>query len=354
MLLNKTITLATKCLLIGIIIGLAACEQANENNQNTDLSQSVPLVINAKQAVLEKLHPSRNADFATREIIWEQTIEQLAPEFYRNVIWGASDHPQTWQEDRKEALADLLAFYDTLSPTDIAAAYDLFEKQFENAYQKTKQSFPDYQANLTIMIAPGVSWGGSYINLDPGEYLALGVDWYLGQKGKYPDQTLILRLIIHELFHDYHGQKRGTFVTEETYRRDGKLYWQLWEEGMASWGMGAVNADQSPQTVMLLGFENYERCRDSALARLFLEEIDNKAIDPDNPITVKKWFGVASTKALGADTPTMIGYYLGWRTIRLIEESGITPSEFLSWDYEEARPHIISALQKIAAEPPCI
>ena len=123
---------------------------------------------------------------------------------------------------------------------------------------------------------------------------------------------------------------------------------------MASWGMGAVNADQSPQTVMLLSFENYERCRDSALARLFLEEIDNKAIDPDNPITVKKWFGVASTKALGADTPPMIGYYLGWRTIRLIEESGITPSEFLSWDYEEARPHIISALQKIAAEPPCI
>jgi len=49
----------------------------------------------------------------------------------------------------------------------------------------------------------------------------------------------------------------------------------------------------------------------------------------------------------------MLGYYLGWRVIKKIEESGIPPKTFLSWNYKEARPHILAQLEAISNEPAC-
>ncbi len=312
-------------------------------------------IVNAQHPLLEHLLPSKGQDFSKREIIWDREIESLAPDFYKSVIWRADNAPDQWQEYRAEQLAALFDFYDSLSAADIASAYSLFQKEYVAAHSDMKYKFPDYKANLKVMLVPGVSWGGSYIDRRSSggkEYLALGLDWYLGQASP-PSQSMVRSLIIHESFHDYHGQLRGGSVNERDYRDKGKLFWQLWDEGMASWGMGSVMGDQSPKTVMLMGYENYDGCRDPELATLFLQEIDNKAIDVENPASVKKWFGVYQVKDLGEDTPPMIGYYLGWRTIRLIEQGGISSDTFLSWDYATAKPYIIKSLEAIATEPQC-
>ncbi len=312
-------------------------------------------IINAQRPLLEHLLPSKGQDFSKREIIWDEEIESLAPDFYKSVIWRADNAPDQWQQYRTKELAALFEFYDALSASDIASAYALFQKEYSAAHIDMKNKFPDYRAKLKVMLVPGISWGGSYIDMRPSggdEYLALGLDWYLGQASP-PSQSMVRSLIIHESFHDYHAQMRPNSVSEQDYRDKGKLFWQLWDEGMASWGMGAVMGDQSIKTVMLMGYENYDGCRDPALAALFLQEIDNKAIDEENPASVKKWFGVYQVKELGEDTPPMIGYYLGWRTIRLIEQGGISSKKFLRWDYATAKPYIIKSLKTIATEPGC-
>jgi hypothetical protein len=328
--------------LLAWLVLLCSCQQINSGTFDRDLR-----IINAKQQVLALRLRAEGLSAKQQEKLWRDTIEALAPDFYRDVLWGRKNKPDAWQEKRTRDIGKILNAYNSYTPKKIAKTYDMFETETRQVLQGFRQKLPDYNADIQVMIVPGIDWGGSYINDGQHEYLALGVDWFLSQD----EPTLnISGLITHELFHDYHNQNRGMVISEQMYRKDGKLFWQLWDEGMATWGMGYVSGQQTVDQVMLLGLGGYARCRDGELAQQFLDEIDNKAIDDAAPVNYKKWFGVRQTKTLGPDTPPMVGYYLGWRVIRGIETSGVSPKRFLTWDYHQARPYIVKQLEHIAFE----
>ena len=328
--------------LMAWLLLLFGCQNGGPGPYGPDLR-----IINAKPQVLALRLQATSLSTKQQKKQWRDTIEALAPDFYRDILWGRKNSPEDWQKKRAQNIDNILNAYNSYAPKKIARAYDMFEDITHQVLQEFRQKLPDYNANIQVMIVPGIDWGGSYVNDGKNEYLALGIDWFLSQDKPGLDIT---GLITHELFHDYHNQKRGIVISEQIYRKDGKLFWQLWDEGMATWGMGYVSGQQTVDQVMLLGLGDYARCRDGELAQQFLDEIDNKAIDDTAPVNIKKWFGVGQTKALGPDTPPMIGYYLGWRVIRGIETSGISPKRFLTWDYGQARPFIVEQLERIAHE----
>jgi hypothetical protein len=162
--------------------------------------------------------------------------------------------------------------------------------------------------------------------------------------------------MIHETFHHYHFQTRTKRhpdfkISDEVYTKEGKLFWQLWDEGMAMWGTAYVANNFDPNYALMSDDPNRYNISKAQLqryAKLFLEEIDNPAIDRKNPINVKKWFGArVKDNPLGKDTPPMIGYYMGFLVIKRINESGISREEFMGWNYEEARPYIVKELKKM-------
>jgi len=312
-------------------------------------------IINAKKEFIEFWKQAKEKSFEERKALFAKDIESIDPEFYLNTIWQAELFPNKWKSLRDESLRGLFSIYEKNSLESIANAYDLYDKIFRETILKFEKRLPDYDNSTKIMMVPGVTWGGSYIE-DKNEYLALGIDWYLKQETPLAGMQDLL--IVHELFHDYHAQIRGTGIDMTEYVKTGKLFWQLWDEGMATWGVGYVFNEQTVKRVMPDSknyYANYKQCHDAGFAKKFIDEFDNKAVDLENKVNVKKWFGGYGDArfALGKDTPPMLGYYLGWRVIKKIEESGIPPKTFLSWSYKEARPHILAQLEAISHEPAC-
>jgi hypothetical protein len=153
------------------------------------------------------------------------------------------------------------------------------------------------------------------------------------------------------MFHHYHSTIRGNKVdsSSENYLQNGKLFWQLWDEGMAVWGTGYIGENEILDYILLGANGTYDPSQHNYYAKLFLKDLNNPAIDSKNPINFKKWFGSnVKNNPLGKNTPPMIGYYLGWLVIKGIEERGIKREEFMSWDYKEAKPHIIKQLEIIS------
>lgn len=300
-------------------------------------------IINFKKEFNVFWNESKNSNFKEKEKSWNENIESIDPIFFKENVW---------EKDKNETLKKLFVFYSKIDINKYLNMYDEYEKTVAEVLKKYEKKAPDYRGNINIMIAPGITWGGSYIkNLNnKKEYLALGIDkgFEIISKNK---SFKIEPLIIHEIFHHYHGTVQGNTVDKsyENYLNKGKLFWQLWDEGIAVWGTGYIGENEN-LSYILFGNKNYNPSKDKYYAKLFLKEMDNSAIDLKNPINVKKWFGSnVKDNPLGKDTPPMIGYYLGWRVVKGIEKKGIDRKIFMKWNYEEAKPYIIEQLKIISS-----
>ena len=91
-------------------------------------------------------------------------------------------------------------------------------------------------------------------------------------------------LINHEIYHHYHAQLRNSHIEYQRYLTEGKLFWQLWDEGIATWGSGFITNNQNYHYAMLQDYQDYIPCKNGAkLARKFLEKINNPAIGLEQP-----------------------------------------------------------------------
>ncbi|MCY9855300.1 hypothetical protein [Vibrio mediterranei] len=285
-----------------------------------------------------------NMTMSDKEIInyWDDNIESIEPTYFRQIYEG----------NKKETILKAFNLYQHLSKDNIEEVYSLYESSVVDVLNSYREKVPDYDsAGLKIVIAPGVTWGGQYFKIDHSDYLALGVDLYLSSPEKIKEKLNIL--ITHEIFHHYHSQTRGYAFDYQKYLKDGKLFWQLWDEGMATWGEGFVGDNQNYKYVMFQDYSEYKPClHDAQLAELFIKEIDNPAIDRENPVNFKKWFGSGSSSLLGSGVPGAYGYYLGWNVINNISKS-IPREEFMSWDYQRAKPYIIDQLNNMSSSRIC-
>jgi len=308
-------------------------------------------VVNFKENFKNFWSEAKDKDFIDQEKSWNKNIESIDPSFYEINVWGKEYNPK-WKQAKEKTLKNLFSMYSKMDIDEYLKTYDVYEKTITKVLNNYKNQTPDYKANITMMIAPGIMWGGSYVknNQNNKEYLALGIDKYfeMTSQGK---SLPIEPLITHEMFHHYHANIQGDKVNKsfENYLKNGKLFWQLWDEGMAVWGSGYIGQNEDLYFLLLGANGTYDPSQNSYYAKLFLEDLNNPAIDMKKPINFKKWFGSnVKNNPLGKDTPPMIGYYLGWLVIKGIEDQGIKREEFMSWDYEEAKPHIIEQLNIIS------
>ncbi|MGB6128545.1 MAG: hypothetical protein WBG30_07335 [Psychrilyobacter sp.] len=308
-------------------------------------------VINFKHNFENFWDEAKGKDFIEQEKSWNKNIESIDPVFYDFFVWG-KEHSSTWKENRKITLKELFSMYSEIDMDQYLKTYDEYEKTITGVLKKYDNRAPDYKANITIMIAPGITWGGSYAKISKNnkEYLGLGIDKYFEffLQGK---SLPIEPLTIHEMFHHYHFTIRGHKISKsfDNYLKNGKLFWQLWDEGMAVWGTGYIGENENFDYILLGNKGLYDPTQNNYYAKLFLKDLNNPAIDLKKPINYKKWFGSnVKNNPLGEKTPPMIGYYLGWVVIKGIEAQGIKREEFMNWDYEEAKPHIIEQLKIIS------
>lgn len=139
-------------------------------------------------------------------------------------------------------------------------------------------------------------------------------------------------IVPHELTHAYnivHSDYPGGDDIKEWLSPKAKLYWRLWTEGLATYGAYYVLENTSLDIIM--GYKEYGQFAfdenpyiDKKLAQLFIPVMDKRFLDFQNPETQKRinnWFGRRST-VLGNKTPPAPGYYLGFRIIKTIVDSG--------------------------------
>ncbi len=307
-------------------------------------------IINQKENFNKFWTEAKGKDLDTQQKLFAKYIESVDPTFYKENVWG-STYSDTWQEERLETIKEIVGVYDKVGIKKIDETYDLYEKTAKDVFKLYEKRVPDYNSDIIVMLTPAITWGGSYMPGTNHEYLGMGIDRYL-----MTPTILVEPLMIHETFHHYHFQTRTKRhpdfkISDEVYTKEGKLFWQLWDEGMAMWGTAYVANNFDPNYALMSDDPNRYNISKAQLqryAKLFLEEIDNPAIDRKNPINVKKWFGArVKDNPLGKDTPPMIGYYMGFLVIKRINESGISREEFMGWNYEEARPYIVKELKKM-------
>lgn len=308
-------------------------------------------VISFKQNFEKFWGEAKGKNFIEQEKSWNKNIESIDPSFYEINVWE-KEHNSLWKQDKEKTLKRLFSMYSKMDIDKYLKTYDEYEKTISKVLKEYENRAPDYKANIIIMIAPGITWGGSYVinNQNNNKYLALGIDKYF-EMTSHGEILLIEPLITHEMFHHYHANIQGEKVNKsfENYLKNGKLFWQLWDEGMAVWGTGYIGENEDLSFILLGSNGIYDPLQNSYYAKLFLKDLNNSAIDLKKPVNFKKWFGSnIKDNPLGKDTPPMIGYYLGWLVIKGIEGQGIKREEFMSWNYEEAKPYIIEQLNIIS------
>lgn len=289
---------------------------------------------------------SSGKSFADKVTLWEEIIESPHQAFYDKVLWR-KDSGGLPEEKRLEALKRFFEKYEE-HDADILKFYPEFLNSLEDGSQVFKKRFPEFSARIEAYLAPGITWGGSIVPTENGVYyLPLGVDLY-GMKKMSSNNKIPSSLIPHELFHAYNMQKSNSNFSEEEWLKKGKLFWQLWSEGIAMYGAHEAIPDLTMEEVMLhpeyLNFKLSPK-ELKTLSAQFLREFNNPAIDIENPVNFKKWFG-GDSSAIKEGLPPAIGYYLGYLVVdHLIKDKKLTIEELSMWSMTEAETPIKETLE---------
>jgi len=339
--------LITYTCLVAVTMTLGACNDVKQSRVNKSINYVT--INNLENEFREFLKQSSGKDFETKVTLWGEIVEAPHQVFYDEVIWNKEDEGFS-EEERLEDLEKLFLKYDSHSQ-DILDFYPDLLDSLTHGSEVFQKRFPDFSIPVQAYLAPGVSWGGSVVPADNGiNYLPLGVDLYEMRKMSATNKAP-RSLVPHELFHAYNRQKSQSVLSQTDWLEDGRLFWQLWGEGLAMYGAHEVLPELTLQQVML--HPEYLEFTISPeeltlLSRKFLDEFSNPAIDLENPINYKKWFGVDSS-AVKDGLPPAIGYYLGYLVVEhLIKEKNLTIEELSMWSMDDAEVPIKKALESFS------
>ncbi|HUB88540.1 MAG TPA: hypothetical protein VMA74_02305 [Dyella sp.] len=277
--------------------------------------------------------------FLQQEQVWNRNIEAPRQAIYDTVVWE-KQHDPYWQARRQIWLRARFAKYPALAagiPGEVRALQDAIARQSV----RFKALFPDADAHppVTILLAPNFdAKSGVLGNGKP--VLAFAADSLLLEHAR-------LDIVVpHELFHLYHAQHAG--IRNDGVMPDAPLSLPLFEEGLATYVSGELAPGHTDGELLLqdeLGAMPASRLPD--IARRFLADARNKAIDPDHPDTFKRWFN-AAPKPYQQGLPNRSGYWLGLQVIRYLRRT-YTLAQIAAWSPAQAEAKVMAALRQISA-----
>ena len=200
----------------------------------------------------------------------------------------------------------------------------------ESGFTKT---FPDmrWRGPIYVMASVGCFNGRSQL-IQGRQALLLGVDDMAGLH-----ETNVRPLITHEMFHRYHYSH---FAFEPELPQP--LWVRLWAEGLATFVAHRLNPGASTYDLTSISPGEISRMdsRQSVITKRFTHRFDStSAADA---------IAYFSDDSGDKQIPSRVGYYLGLEVARYLALR-YSMQTMAHWDRAQARPHVLVALQHLAA-----
>jgi hypothetical protein len=160
------------------------------------------------------------------------------------------------------------------------------------------------------------------------------------------EQAQLDIVVPHELFHLYHAQHAG--IRNDGVMPDADLTLPLFEEGLATYVSSQLSSGHKDGELLLqddLG--DIPANELPVIARRFLNDAHDKAIDPSHPVVFKRWFNAAATP-YQPDLPNRTGYWLGLQLIRHMRKT-YSLAQMVSWSPQQAEKQVMAALRQMSS-----
>lgn len=259
--------------------------------------------------------------------LWENFIYNKTKSYWNLEF---KEHPNKDNESQKR---DLFMFHSRILKQDsILERTKQFENEIENILKKTFNFYQNEKDTISIILIPIAGQGGTVKAIGENKsVMPLGVNFIANSKN-------LNSIIPHEYTHRYNHLIKGFPSGFGIWMEKSKMYWSLWSEGMATYGTGIVTNDFSISNIMLA--KEYVTFSlnpelDSWLASEFLKQYSDPLINFENDEPRAKWFASNSTN-LREDLPPSIGYYLGYKVVKVsIDKLGYTFDELMRFKPEK-------------------
>jgi hypothetical protein len=330
-----------------LIISLTVSLSVNSLEvKNSDIT-----IINLKDDFVSFWEQAKSQPFKKQEMLWRLIIESKYQDYFDYMVWGKGAVKE-WKSKREKSLKKLFKNYRDIPLHMYINSYNQFTKTVDDSLVMINDKLVGLGKPMIVVIGPAITWGGSASKVGDIEYLTLGVD-ALAMK-KIPHK-MIKTLFVHEFFHVYHSTKADR-ETDESWYEKGELYWHLWGEGMATYGASYLLAEERLEKIMMFDeYKTFQSCNDPFLAKEFIKEFHNPAIDSQEPINYKKWFGATlkSSAVIKNGLPRSVGYYLGYKVIIWLKAHGLSHEFIVSLSATQAEQYILIALNAISKMQRC-
>jgi hypothetical protein len=281
---------------------------------------------------------ARDRPFDEQEAAWDRLIEQPRHDTYASVVWESRDNSR-WKEEKDQLLRQRFAEYPRISGQISATALSM-QSAIRIQVTEFRKLFPDAPARLPVqlLLAPnfdaksGVLSGGAPV-------LVFSVDTLLLENA---DMSI---LFPHELFHLYHAIHAA--IDNDGVMTGADLTLPLFAEGLATYVSSVLSPGHSDGALLLqesLGAIPVDRLPE--LARRYLSDADDKAVNALGPKRFGRWF-MGAKKPYQPDVPNRAGYWLGLNLIRQLRQQ-FTVQEMASWPPSKAEEVTRATLLRMA------
>lgn len=285
---------------------------------------------------------AQNQPFEQQLASWDRWVERPRQDVYTHVVWE-TDHQPDWRERRLRQLRQRFADYRQIAARIPPAARAL-NAEIPARVAAFRKLFPDASATPSVQVLLAPNFDAKSGVLGEGKpVLAFAIDSLLLE---HADLDVIFP---HELFHLYHSTHAG--VQNDVVMTGADLTLPLFAEGLATY-VSSVIAPEHDDGALLLQPElaSIAQTRLAELARRFLADADQRAIDHAHPDAFRRWFNAGAAR-YQPDLPNRTGYWLGLAMVRHLREHH-SLRELASWSPAQAQRQTRAMLVALAGDKP--
>jgi predicted metalloprotease with PDZ domain len=311
----------------------------HREKQVTSSATRGPGIISLKSDFQQFWSQAKGKNPAEQVMLWNKIIEKPHQEFYDFAVWEKHFRPG-WTETKNKTLKSRFNLYPAIY-SDVESAFDTFPSVVKTQIDRFQKTVPNSKIDFPIyaIVAPNFDAKSAIVSRDPKSVgLVIAIDSIVLEKANYDV------LFPHELFHAYHALRSG-FLNDGV-MPDTSIAVPLWEEGLATYISGLVNAGVADGDLLLdPELRKVGKTDIKWLATKFLEQVDRKTLDPAPTEDFKSWFSTGKLK-LRADLPNRCGYLLGLYVVREVAKNH-SLDEMINWRPKDIREHVVAALEKV-------
>jgi hypothetical protein len=224
------------------------------------------------------------------------------PAFYSPDFGGPEKLRQASLRLLDPAQPEQLGGFPPLTDEKLLAVNAAIGGAFADAQQKFLKTFVDFRCETGVAFGPSFMFfdGSGGRDANGSWQMRFGVDMVALLHG--PDD--MPAFFTHELFHIYHHDLLGDAIPKD----EGVVWWQMWEEGLATYVSKRLTPGISEQQVFWFPTDLVEQMKAPGVmrsaARLMLADFD-KSMSVSQP-----WFQMGRS---APGLPSRAGYYVGYR-----------------------------------------